>query len=335
MNLNLTKSNGNSSDGLNSDNALEVMHLSKVYGKFTAVNNLNLSVGKGEFRGILGPNGAGKSTTLKSITGLLTPTSGEVYVNGVNALKHRDAMRHVGCVIETPQCYPDFSPAEMLAYVGRIHGLPKDEIAIRAKDVLEELRMWQWRAKNIGGFSKGMKQRVALAAALMPNPEIIILDEPTSGLDPRGMIEIREILNGLKRSGLTLMISTHILKEVSEMCTHVTMINQGREVISGNVSDLINTVGRDGKSVTLDLKTLNPLTTEFRTELEGMPGVSTMEITSDTSVRFKFNGPLKLQADIADLVHEHNLRLIYMNETGADLESLYMALTAGQEVNIK
>lgn len=321
--------------GIDSGNALDVVNLTKTYGKFTAVDRLNLSVSKGEFRGILGPNGAGKSTTLKAITGLLTPTSGEVYVNGVNALSHREAMRHVGCVIETPQCYPNFTPAEMLTYVGRIHGLPNDEIAIRAKDVLEELRMWQWRGKNIGGFSKGMKQRVALAAALMPNPEIIILDEPTSGLDPRGMIEIRGILNGLKRSGLTLMISTHILKEISEMCTHVTMINQGREIVSGNVSDLVNTVGREGKSVTLDLKTLNPITSEFKSELEAFSGVSALETTSETSVKFKFAGDVETQADIVDMICSHNLRMLYLNETGADIESLYMALTSGQEVNIK
>ena len=301
-------------DGTSSDvPVIDIRHLTKRYGDFTAVDDLSLSVRKGEFLGILGPNGAGKSTTLKSITGMLTPTSGEIFVNGIDARKHREAMCHVGCVIETPQCYPNFSPAEMLDYVGRMHGLPRDEIAIRARDVLEELRMWPWRGKNIGGFSKGMKQRVALAAALLPNPDIIILDEPTSGLDPRGMIEIRQILNGLKQRGLSLMISTHILKEVSEMCTNVIMINHGKQVI----------------------KTIKPMTTEFYTDLDSMAGVSDVERTGEKSAKFRFNGDDEQQSDIVDLVYSHKLRMLSMNESGADLESLYMKLTDESEVNIR
>ena len=223
-------------------NSILIKNLTKTYGAFTAVDNLSMSVKKGEFMGLLGPNGAGKSTTLKAITGLITPSSGEIYVNGVDARKHRNAMRHVGCVIETPECYPNFTPSEMLYYVGRVHGLSKSEIRIRARDVLEEMRMWQWRDKNIGQFSKGMRQRVALAASMLPNPDIIILDEPTSGLDPRGMIEVRQTLKELKNRGLTLLISTHMLKEVSEMCTSMTMINHGRTVISGDVDTLIHTL---------------------------------------------------------------------------------------------
>ncbi|AGI48034.1 ABC-type multidrug transport system, ATPase component [Thermoplasmatales archaeon BRNA1] len=314
---------------------IDVRNLVKRYGNFTAVDNLSLSVKKGEFMGILGPNGAGKSTTLKAITGLLTPTSGEIFVNGIDARKHREAMCHVGCVIETPQCYPKFSPAEMLEYVGQIHGLSKSEIQIRSRDVLEELRMWPWRGKNIGGFSKGMKQRVALAAALLPNPDVILLDEPTSGLDPRGMIEIRQILNGLKQRGLTLMISTHILKEVSEMCTSVTMINHGKQVISGDVNSLIHSVARDEKSVTIDLRTIGSLTSDFYTNLGAMAGVSDVERTGERSCKFKFLGNDEQQADIVDLVYSHKLRLLCMNETGADLESLYMKLTDDGEVNVK
>jgi len=314
---------------------IDIRHLTKQYGDFTAVDDLSLSVRKGEFLGILGPNGAGKSTTLKAITGMLTPTKGEIYVNGIDARKHREAMCHVGCVIETPQCYPNFSPAEMLDYVGRMHGLPKDEIAIRSRDVLEELRMWPWRGKNIGGFSKGMKQRVALAAALLPNPDIIILDEPTSGLDPRGMIEIRQILNGLKQRGLSLMISTHILKEVSEMCTNVTMINHGKQVISGDVNSLLHNLARNENNVTIEIKTIKPMTTEFYTDLDSMAGVSDVERTGEKSAKFRFNGDDEQQSDIVDLVYSHKLRMLSMNESGADLESLYMKLTDESEVNIR
>ena len=165
-----------------------------MYGGFAAISNVNLTVRKGEFMGLLGPNGAGKSTTLKAITGLLMPTSGSVRIAGIDIHDHRRAMEHVGCVIETPEPYPGFTPAEIMEYVGRLYGLDSREIEIRARDVLETMRMWEWRDKKIGEFSKGMRQRVVLAQALLPNPDTIILDEPTSGLDPRGMIEIRQTL---------------------------------------------------------------------------------------------------------------------------------------------
>lgn len=314
---------------------LEVENLTKRYGDFIAVDDLSMTVKKGEFMGLLGPNGAGKSTTLKSITGLVTPTSGTIRVNGIDTKDHKSAMTHVGCVIETPECYPNFSPAEMLEYIGRIHGLSRSEIKIRARDVLEEVRMWKWRDKNVGKFSKGMRQRVSLAAAMMPNPEIIILDEPTSGLDPRGMIEIRQTLNDLKRRDLSLLISTHILKEVSEMCTSMTMINHGKTIISGDVNTLIHNLAKDTKGVEIELRTLTEMGKEFMTDIEGLQGISSLERTGDRSVRFRFVGTDEQQADIVDMVYRHRLRLLSMNESGADLESLYMKLTENDEVNVK
>ena len=315
--------------------ALQVMNLTKSFGSFTAVDNLSMTVKKGEFMGLLGPNGAGKSTTLKTITGLIKPTMGEIYVNGVNSLKHREAMRHVGCVIETPECYQNFSPTEMMQYVGRVHGLSNAEIKIRARDVLEEVRMWTWRDKNIGEFSKGMRQRVALAAAMLPNPELIILDEPTSGLDPRGMIEIRRTLNSLKNRDVSLLISTHILKEVSEMCTSMTMINHGKTIISGDVNTLIHNLAQNENAVTIELRMLGEMTPVFMKDIEAMTGVSNLERIGERSVKFSFNGTDDQQADIVDLVYSHKMRLLCMNESGADIESLYMKLTDEAEVNVK
>lgn len=321
--------------GDNGKLSLQVMNLTKTFGSFTAVDNLSMTVKKGEFMGLLGPNGAGKSTTLKTITGLIKPTMGEIYVNGVNALKHRDAMRHVGCVIETPECYQNFSPTEMMQYVGRIHGLSNAEIKIRSRDVLEEVRMWTWRDKNIGEFSKGMRQRVALAAAMLPNPELIILDEPTSGLDPRGMIEIRRTLNSLKNRDVSLLISTHILKEVSEMCTSMTMINHGKTIISGDVNTLIHNLAQNENAVTIELRMLGEMTPTFISDMNAMTGVSNLERIGERSVKFSFNGTDDQQADIVDLVYSHKMRLLCMNESGADIESLYMKLTDEAEVNIK
>ncbi len=317
--------------------AISVTNLTKTYGNFVAVDHLSMNVKKGEFMGLLGPNGAGKSTTLKALTGLIKPTSGEIFVNGIDSVKnHREALARVGCVIETPEFYPSLTPAESMEYAGRIFGLDEREIAIRARDVLEEVKMWEWRNKPIGEFSKGMRQRVALAQSLLPNPEIIVLDEPTSGLDPRGMIEIRQTLNQLKKRDRTLLISTHILKEVSEMCGSVTMISKGKVIASGDVDSLIHqsAVGKVG-NITIELHTLKPMTTEFLTNVDGCTGVKSTERMSDNRVKIEFSGSNNDQAHLADMVIEHKLGLLGMAEKGADIESLYMDLTKDEEVNVQ
>lgn len=311
--------------------AIEAVGLTKAYGSFLAISNVNLTVRKGEFMGLLGPNGAGKSTTLKAITGLLTPTSGSVRIDGVDIRDHRHAMEHVGCVIETPEPYPNFTPAEIMEYIGRIYGLDSRETAIRARDALESVKMWDWRNKRIGGFSKGMRQRVVLAQALLPNPQTIILDEPTSGLDPRGMIEIRQTLAELKNRERSLLISTHILKEVSEICGSVTMIRDGKTVTSGDVSELIHGMS-GGNTVTLVIRTLKPMTRELLTDIGGCKGVGGTEAMGEYSVKVDFTGSSEDQACIADTVFRSGLGMLAMNEKGLDLESLYMELTKGDEI---
>ena len=315
--------------------AIEAVGLTKMYGGFAAISDVNLKVRRGEFMGLLGPNGAGKSTTLKAITGLLTPTSGTVRIDGIDIKDHRHAMEHVGCVIETPEPYPGFTPAEILQYVGKIYGLDSREIEIRSRDVLEIMRMWEWRDKKVGEFSKGMRQRVVLAQALLANPQTIILDEPTSGLDPRGMIEIRQTLAELKSKNRSLLISTHILSEVSEICGSVTMIRDGRVIASGDVSRLIHGVGAD-KEITLEIRTLKPLTPQLTpqviSDLEHCQGVRTSERMGDYSVKLEFAGTTEDQAHVTETAFRSGLGILALNEKGADLESLYMELTKGDEI---
>lgn len=311
--------------------AIEAVGLTKMYGGFAAISDVNLTVRKGEFMGLLGPNGAGKSTTLKAITGLLMPTSGTVRIGGIDIKDHRHAMEHVGCVIETPEPYPGFTPAEILDYVGRIYGLDSREIGVRSRDVLETMRMWEWRNKKVGEFSKGMRQRVVLAQALLANPETIILDEPTSGLDPRGMIEIRQTLAELKSRDRSLLISTHILSEVSEICGSVTMIRDGRVIAAGDVSRLIHGVGAD-KEITLEIRTLRPLTRQVISDLEHCQGVRGSERMGDYSVKLEFSGTTEDQAHVTEVAFRSGLGILALNEKGADLESLYMELTKGDEI---
>lgn len=311
--------------------AIETNGLTKQYGSFTAISDISLRVMKGEYMGLLGPNGAGKSTTLKVISGLIFPTSGSVRIEGVDIKDHRRALAHVGCVIETPEPYPSWTPSEVLEYVGRIYGLDSREIAIRSRDVLEIMKMWDWRSKNIGGFSKGMRQRIVIAQALLPNPDIIILDEPTSGLDPRGMIEVRQALATLKSKNRTLLVSTHILKEVSELCGSVAMIRDGRVIAAGKVDELIH--GKNGgKKTILEIKSRRPFTPEILNNLRGAQGVISVTRTGDCTISVEFTGNNEQQEHIVDLIYDSGLGIVAVNERGADLESLYMNLTKGDGV---
>ena len=309
-------------------NAIEVRDLVKKYGDFTAVSNVNLTVRRGDFMGLLGPNGAGKSTTLKAVTGLLKPTSGSILIEGVDIKDHRRAMQHVGSIVETPEPYREMTPRQYLRHVGFLYGMNKEENDIRTRDVLEEMKMWDWRDKTIGSFSKGMKQRVVLAQALLPNPRIIILDEPTSGLDPRGMVEIRTILAELRKRDRSLLLSTHILSEVSEICGSVTVIRNGMIMKSGAVSDLINSNRSDG--VALELRFMDEMPADFINDLSGCSGVTSHYVIDERCIKLKFEGTLEQQADLVSMAGGSGLRLLSINEEGANLESLYMKLTEGE-----
>jgi len=175
--------------------------LTKRFSSFTALEKLNLEIETNSCVGFLGPNGAGKTTTIKILTGLLNPTSGKVFVAGYDVTKEtRLALSHVGAVVETPEFFPHFTPKEILSFMGKLRGLSGQTLEERIKKVLDLVNMSEWTQKKIGKFSKGMKQRISLASALLHDPELIILDEPTSGLDPRGMIEVRQIIKSLKKT---------------------------------------------------------------------------------------------------------------------------------------
>ncbi|MCL2142771.1 MAG: ABC transporter ATP-binding protein [Methanomassiliicoccaceae archaeon] len=310
-------------------NAIDVTSLTKSFGNLTALSEVTMAVRKGEYMGLLGPNGAGKSTMLKVITGMIMPTSGTVSVNGIDCRDHRRAMETVGCVIETPECYPNFTPVEVLDYIGRIRGVPGNQISARTREVLEEVRMWEWRNKPVGKFSKGMKQRVTLAQALMPDPDILIMDEPTSGLDPRGMMEVREILAGLKRSDRSLLVSTHMLNEVSEVCDSVTVIRKGKLVMSGNVRDLLR---RTEKDVTLEVTLRRDMTDDFMKDLKEFENVSGTERINNYTFSASFAGPEDREG-LVELVKKHGLGLLTLNQKGSDLESLYMSLTGEDDTD--
>ncbi|MCK9323364.1 MAG: ABC transporter ATP-binding protein [Candidatus Methanomethylophilaceae archaeon] len=231
---------------MSSEYPIEIVNLRKEYGSFVAVNDLNLKIKKNSFTGLLGPNGAGKSTTLKILTHLITATSGEAFLDGIDVTKDpKAALTNVGTVIETPEFYSYLTPRETMRYVGEIIGMSKESIRSETEEILEKVKMVEWGDKRLGTFSKGMRQRIALGQALMKEPNIIILDEPTSGLDPRGMVEIREVLKNLRTDSndLTIVMSSHVLTEVQDLCDRIAMINHGTLLMDDDISAFLTSHG--------------------------------------------------------------------------------------------
>ena len=212
--------------------SLEAVHLSKTYGSFHALSDLNLKIEGSKCVGFLGPDGAGKTTTLKIFTDLIRPSTGQALINGANVhTQKKTALASVGTLIETPEIYPSLTPREALRMVAELRGVPVAERNKRIDEVIAEVRMEEWSDKRVGKFSKGMKQRICIASALLSDPTIVLLDEPSTGLDPRGMSEVRDIVKALKKENRLIFMSSHILSEVSEICDEVAMIDHGKLLV--------------------------------------------------------------------------------------------------------
>ncbi len=217
---------------------IEAQSLSRRYGDFTAVDGISLSVKEGEILGMLGPNGAGKTTTIRMITGFLPPTSGKVTVAGKDLFESpREARRQVGYLPENVSLYPEMRVSEYLAYRGRLEGLSRAELRQAIPSVLERGLLTEVKDQIIGTLSKGYRQRVGLATAILHNPRVLVLDEPTVGLDPKQIISIRELIRQLGREH-TLLLSTHILPEVELLCDRVVIIDRGKIVAEGTPESL-------------------------------------------------------------------------------------------------
>jgi ABC-2 type transport system ATP-binding protein len=209
---------------------IEVQHLTKRYGPVTAVDDISFRVERGEILGFLGPNGAGKTTTMRVLTGYMPPTDGKAIVAGYDVFEQPiEAKRRTGYLPETPPLYPDMSVRDYLSFVARIKGVPRSERKARIDEMLRKTHIADMANRLCGKLSKGYRQRVGLAQALMHNPDVLILDEPTAGLDPKQIIETRQLIKGLAGDH-TIILSTHILPEVSQTCQRVVIINRGKVV---------------------------------------------------------------------------------------------------------
>lgn len=306
---------------------IEVQQLTKRYGPTLAVSDVSFEVSKGEVLGFLGPNGAGKTTTMRVITGYLPPTSGKVTVAGYDVAEESiEARRHTGYLPENPPVYQEMRVSEYLAFVGRIKGVPRGELRKRAADVSEKCAITDVQSRQIGKLSKGYRQRVGLAQALIHNPDVLVLDEPTAGLDPKQIHETRDLIRGLSGEH-TVILSTHILPEVSKTCDRVVVINAGKVAAVGTPSELTQRL-QGFESV---LVTAEGPGQEMKARLERVEGVSRVEERDAAEGRatFEVNATKEkdVRAELARAVVESQWRLLELRTSGMSLEDIFLKLT--------
>jgi len=300
---------------------IELQQLTKTFGPIRAVDDLSLKVPAGITVGFLGPNGAGKTTTIKILTNLISATSGKAFIEGIDVIsKPKEAMKNVGAVVETPEFYPYLTPEETLAYLGRIRGMSGAEISKRSGEVLDQVKLTEWRTTRVGKFSKGMKQRLAIAQALLHEPEVLILDEPTSGLDPRGMVEVREIIRSLKRQHYTIFMSSHLLGEVQEVCDSAALIDRGRLMIYDSIENL----KRITRRVKIEVATIDDVPDVVLGRLREMKHVALVERTGPNVFVVTYEGSVEDRADLLLAVQAADLKVTGFSLIGLPLEAIYM-----------
>ncbi len=305
---------------------IEAVNLTKTYGAFTALSNLNLKIGGTKCVGFLGPNGSGKTTTLKMFTDLIRPSKGEALINGVNVhTQKKKALASVGTLIETPEIYASLTPREALTMIAEIRGVPREERKQQVEEVVAEVRMEEWIDKRVGKFSKGMKQRICIASTLLNNPTIILLDEPTTGLDPRGMSEVRDIIKSLKGKNRLIFMSSHILSEVSDVCDEVAMINQGKLIVYDTLSNV--TAKFSGGNNVVEVGLQHPVDNQIVTKtIAAFPNVIKTEKIDDKNLKISFTGGLDVQEQLLSEVVKLNIGVVSYKAASSELEEVYLKL---------
>jgi ABC-2 type transport system ATP-binding protein len=308
--------------------SLEAVNLSKRYGSLHALSNLNLRIEGSKCVGYLGPNGAGKTTTLKLFTDMIRASEGKTIINGIPVHENRKkALERCGTLIESPEIYPSFTPREALSMIAEIRGVPHGEIAKRIEETLEEVKMEEWADKKVGKFSKGMKQRVNIAAALLSEPDVILLDEPTLGLDPRGMTEVRDIVKSLKKQSRLIFMSSHLLNEVSEVCDEVALIDHGKLVVYDTIENVTTKFSGNGGVELVDVGLSKPIDDNVMIKnISSLSGIVSVEKVDPKHLHIKFSGGNENQERLlADLV-AMKIGVISFGLSSSALEESYLKL---------
>ncbi|QCJ42031.1 ABC transporter ATP-binding protein [Bacillus sp. S3] len=310
---------------------IEIINLTKRYGKFTALDSLNLTIDKGSVFGFVGQNGAGKSTTFSILATLLSPSSGTAYINGYNISKEPKAVRsQIGYMPDFFGVYDQLKAVEYLDFYGASYGISQSERKKLIPQLLELVNLTHKQDSYVDVLSRGMKQRLCLARSLIHDPEVLILDEPASGLDPRARVEMREILKELKNMGKTILISSHILPELAEMCDVIGIIDQGRLVAEGSVTEIQQRLQGEKLIIVRLYREWEKAVLFF----EDQPHVSQVARRDDgESLQFMFGGNVEEQVLLLKAALSHDIPIISFSETETNLEDVFMEITKGVELS--
>lgn len=301
--------------------AIVIEDLCKYYGNFLALDHFSLKVKRGEDVGLLGPNGAGKTTTMKILCGMLFPSHGEAYLDGFDVVRQRErALSRVGAIVETPEFYPFLNPVETLEYLGKLRGM-KRGLSQEIKRVLELVGLEEWERVRIGKFSRGMKQRLAIAQALLHDPPILILDEPALGLDPKGMAEVREILSGAKKRR-TIFYASHLLSEVSQVCEKVALIDRGRLLAYDRIERLRKKLTGPPR---VEVQVLKPPTSAQLRKIGRMKSVEWVSAKGN-KIELSFRGGKRALSELLEGLRELGLEVVSFKPVELTLEEIYLKL---------
>ena len=310
---------------------IEIKNLTKKYGNFTALNELNLQIDAGVVFGFVGSNGAGKSTTFSILSTLLAPTSGEAFVNGINVIeKPEEVRKYLGYMPDFFGVYDQLKVDEYLDFYGASYGLNAEQRKTLIPELLELVNLTDKRTSYVDLLSRGMKQRLCLARTLIHDPKVLILDEPASGLDPRARTEMRDILKHLKSMGKTILISSHILPELAEMCDEIGVLERGQLIAKGNVLTIQQQLMSEKEIILKVDGDLHDAVQFF----EEQPHVSSVE-TSDKEqkISFFYKGSRDEQIEMLKKAFNANLRIYSAIEVEKDLEDVFLAITKGAEID--
>lgn len=302
---------------------IQVSNLTKMYGHRTAVNNLSFEVKKGEVVGFLGPNGAGKSTTMKILTGFMPATSGKAVIGGFDVFDHpMDVKKNVGFLPETPPLYPEMQVDDFLDFSARLHRVPREQAKKSIDLVLQKTSLGDVRKRLIGNLSKGYRQRVGLAQALVHNPQVLILDEPTVGLDPKQIIEIRDLIKGLAGDH-TVILSSHILPEVTATCQRIIVINKGSIVAEDTIERLTS---RMTKGLVYHLNVKNPSEAGLKA-IKAISGVNSVA-PSGSSITIQIDSKAQeIRDKIVETAVQQSMGVLEFSAERVSLEDIFLQLT--------
>mgnify|MGYP006280930353 CR=1 FL=1 len=309
---------------------IEVNNLTKRYGPHVAVDNVSFTIGEDEIVGFLGPNGAGKSTTMNILTGYLSSTEGDVKIADKDILEHPEEIKAmIGYLPESPPLYPEMTVKEYLRFVGELKKVPKKEIRERMDRSMETVKIVDVQGRLVKNLSKGYRQRVGLAQALMNNPEILILDEPTSGLDPKQIIEIRDLIRELGKDH-TIILSSHILPEVSQICERVMIMHLGKVVADGNPATLAKELF-DASQVVVTVEASREAAEKALGGIAGIQKITVRASTDPGAVDLEVQAQKgkDLRKEIFGAMSKANLPILQMRAQNMTLEEIFLHLTSG------